>query len=145
MTSPNKNAPHEGRASLSKLAGGGSAKRNLFRCGLKHTSKLHKEVKLANLGLRNARGATQLATLLALLKHLGPRGLNTKEGEALGYYRIATRVQELEEDGWHIASLRESILGADGLPHHGIARYVLLGRVEGFRAPQLTLDLGGTE
>lgn len=145
MTSPNYNAPLGG-APITKLAGAGGVKgkkKKLLSCSNNHTSKLRKEIQAAMLGLRDASGASQSATLPLVLEYLGPRGLNTKEGEALGYYRIATRIQEMEARGWNIASLRESIIGADGLKHSGIARYVLLGRKADGKPEQGSLDLGG--
>ena len=41
--------------------------------------------------------------------------------------------------GWPIASLRENIIGTDGLRHNGIARYVLIGRTP---VVQIELDFG---
>lgn len=100
-----------------------------FRCGVQHISRLRRELKSQGLNLRNVAGVTQRQTLLLILQYLGPRGLNTLEAVGLGFYRIATRIQELEEaDGWLIASQRERLIGADGLLHSGIARYVLIGR-----------------
>ena len=144
MTSKNNYAPLGG-APNTKLAGAGGVKgkKKLLSCSNHHTSKFRKEVHAAKLGLRDASGATQRATLPLLLKYLGERGLNTKQGEALGYFRIATRIKEMKKDGWEIASLRESIMGPDGLPHHGIARYVLMGRAANQAPAQGALDLGG--
>ena len=146
MTSPKNKTPHSGGAPITKLAGAGGVKgkkKKPLSCSNNHTSKLRKEVDAAKLGLRDASGATQGATLPLVLAYLGPRGLNTKEGEALGYYRIATRIQEMEANGWHIESLRETIIGADGLAHRGIARYVLIGRKADRQPAQGSLDLGG--
>lgn len=99
-----------------------------FRCGVQHIGALRRELKAKGLYLRNAAGITQRQTLLLILQYLGARGLNTLEGAGIGFYRIATRIQELEADGWQIASQRERLIGADGLLHSGIARYVLIGR-----------------
>lgn len=119
-----------------------SAKRKtrVFRCGVQHTSKLRRELSAAGLALGDASGRTQRETLLRVLQHLGARGINTPEAVGVGFYRVATRIQELEADGWRIASLRERLVGADGLEHRGIARYVLLGR-GAHRSPQLALNL----
>lgn len=100
-----------------------------FRCGVRHISALRRELKAKGLNLRNTTGVTQRQTLLLILQYLGERGLNTLEGAGIGFYRLATRIQELEEaDGWLIASQRERLIGADGLLHYRVARYRLLGR-----------------
>lgn len=144
MTSTIKNAPREGRASLSKLAGGGSVlKKDAFFCGTDHISKLRAELHSVGLALHDTSGQTQRDTLLRVLQYLGPRGINTLEGVGCAYYRIATRVHELEAEGWHIASLRERVVGADGLAHSGIARYVLIGRAADHKPAQASFDLGG--
>lgn len=111
-------------------------------CGTIIIGKLRRELQSAGLGLRDTRGRAQCATLLRVLQYLGTRGINTPEGVGCGYYRIATRIQELEERGWQIASNRERIVGADGLSHEGIARYVLLGRRSDFIEPQSSFDFG---
>ena len=134
-----KNKAH-GRAG-SNVAGReakATRKNKIFRCGVQHTSKLRRELYGQGLALRSVTGISQRATLLRVLQYLGDRGINTIEGVGCGFYRIATRVQELEENGWLIESRRERVLGADGLVHEGIAKYALKGR----RAdPQGALDL----
>jgi hypothetical protein len=131
-------------ANLSKLAGAGGEKGKIkvFRCGVQHTSKLRRELQTQGLALRDTSGATQQKTLLRVLQYLGDRGINTPEGVACGFYRIATRIHELEDQGWLIESIRERMVGADGLAHNGIARYVLHGRSAGRIDPQGALDLG---
>lgn len=99
---------------------------------------IRRELQRAGLGLRNAHGVTQRAMLLRVLQYLGARGINTSEAEGCGYHRVATRIQELEAEGWKIASQCEAIIGADGLPHVGIARYVLRRR-----AAPTQINLGG--
>jgi hypothetical protein len=130
MKDPRKNKAR-GRAG-SNVAAGREAKatrqNKIFRCGVQHTSKLRRELHGQGLALRDVTGDSQRVTLLRVLQYLGARGINTIEGVGCGFYRIATRVQELEEGGWLIESRRERVLGADGLTHDGIARYVLKGR-----------------
>lgn len=143
MPKPKKqNASREEGAKFTKLAGGVNGKNKVFRCGVQHISKLRRELEANGLALRDTTGRTQCQTLLRVLQYLGDRGMNTPEGVGCGFYRIATRVQELEAAGWLIASHREAILGADGLSHIGIARYVLCGRRKDFIDPQGSLDLG---
>lgn len=143
MTTKKRNGSTKGAAEITQLAGGVTkAKKKVFFCGVKHTSKLRRELHAAGLELTNASRCTQQQMLLRTLQYLGPRGLNTPEGVGLGFYRIATRIQELEAHGWHIASMRENLVGEDGLAHRGIARYVLLGRHADAISPQGSLDLG---
>ena len=138
-----RNASAKGGAQFTKLAGGVKGQNKVFRCGVQHTSKLRREIQGKGLALRDTTGRTQCETLLRVLQYRGDLGLNTPEGVGLGFYRIATRIQELEAIGWLIASHRERLVGADGLIHSGIARYVLLGRV-GKDDPQGSLDLGAS-
>jgi hypothetical protein len=131
-----KVAPGKGKATSKK------AQTKVFKCGTNLISKLRRELQGAGLALRDTSGRSQCETLLRVLQYLGPRGINTPEGVGCGFYRIATRIQELEAGGWLIASNRERLVGADGLVHNGIARYVLRGRRTDFVNPQGTLDLG---
>lgn len=114
----------------------------VFVCGVKHIGKLRRELQRRGLALSNTSSRTQREMLLRVLQYLGDRGINTPEGVGAGFYRIATRVQELEEEGWLIASRRESLIGADGMLHTGIARYVLIGKNECGLPAQMGLDLG---
>lgn len=123
--------------------GGANSGKKKFLCGVKHTADIRRELQGAGLGLRSTGGITQRAMLLRVLQYLGPRGINTPEAVGCGYYRVSMRIQELEADGWQIASLRENIVGADGLSHVGIARYILIGRQAESTTPQLDLGLGG--
>jgi hypothetical protein len=140
----NRKNKARGRAG-SNVAAGREAKatrqNKIFRCGVQHTSKLRRELCGQGLALRSVTGASQRVTLLLVLQYLGERGINTIEGVGCGFYRIATRVQELEESGWLIESRRERVLGADGLAHDGIARYVLRGRSIDMPDAQGALDL----
>jgi hypothetical protein len=143
MTPKKQNASRRGGAKVGRAGGPKTTRKNkIFRCGVQHISKLRRELEANGLALRDTTGRTQCQTLLRVLQYLGDRGLNTPEGVGCGFYRIATRVQELEAAGWVIASRREAIVGADGLPHIGIARYVLAGRRKNFVDPQGALDLG---
>lgn len=142
MPKPNKkNAPLGGTQDTQR-SGRVKGKGKVFLCGVKHTSDLRRELQEKSLALSSSSGQSQRDTLLRILQYLGPRGLNTPEGVGLGFYRIATRIQELEERGWAIASLRETLVGADGYKHTGIARYVLKGRARRQENPQRSLDLG---
>ena len=143
IPTPNENAPRKKGAHFTNLAGDVNGKKKKFFCGVKHTSDIRREPQSCGLGLKDASGGIQRATLLRVLQYLGPRGLNTPEAVGLGYYRIATRIHEMEADGWLIDSLRENIVGADGLYHVGIARYVLKGRRAECANPQGSLDLRG--
>lgn len=114
-----------------------------FKCSTHHISRLVRELYENNVGLRSTSADTQGLTLLRALKYLGERGLNTYEGTAAGYARLATRIQELEADGWLIDSDRENVIGPDRLFHRGIARYILRGRLLDMQGPQLDLGLEG--
>lgn len=113
----------------------------LFECSARHISSLVDELRINGLGLGSTSAETQCATLLKVLKYLGARGLNTYEGTAAGFARLATRIQDLEADGWLIASHRENIIGPDGLFHPRVARYVLIGRRCALAPTQSILDL----
>lgn len=143
MPKPKKqNAPIVGRASLSKLAGGGSGQNKTLRCGVKHISNLRRRLHAAGLSLGSTKTESQINTLLKTLQHLGDVGINTPEGVGVGFARIATRVFDLELRGWRIDTLREDVITADNLKHKGIARYILRGRRADFIDPQGSLDLG---
>ncbi|MFZ6673953.1 hypothetical protein [Undibacterium sp. Xuan67W] len=105
----------------------GNQKLKAFICGIQHTSELRDELSAVGLSLRDASGLTQCQTLLLVLQYLGARGMNTLEGIACGFLRIATRVQELEADGHIIHSIKERAIDAGGLVHAGIARYIYKG------------------
>jgi hypothetical protein len=109
-------------------------------CGIHHTNKVLEEIRSAGLWLKSTSGDTQLETLPKVLAHFGPRGLNTYEGVAAGYLRIATRVKELKEI-WEIESLREDVIGPDGMFHKGVARYVLVGKRKACAPVQASLEL----
>ncbi len=108
-------------------AGGPASTHKIVDCGAENITTVCQELRAAGVGLRSADGRTQLETLRRALEYRGSRGLNTYEGTAAGYLRLATRVKELKET-WNIYALKEDVIGPDGLLHKGVARYVLLGR-----------------
>jgi hypothetical protein len=121
---------------------GGTIKQKKRRyCSTNSINKVVREIWKAGLQLRSTSGDTQLETLPKVLQYRGARGLNTYEGVAAGYLRIATRVKELKET-WEIHSLREDIIGPDGMWHKGVARYVLVGKRKNLPPAQQSLDLG---
>ena len=141
IQSPNKNA--SGQAGVSVAGGQAKAtkqKRTRY-CSTNSINKVVREIRQAGLQLRSTSGDTQLETLPKVLQHRGARGLNTYEGVAAGYLRIATRVKELQEI-WEIQSLREDIVGPDGMWHKGVARYVLIGKRKNLPPAQQSFDLG---
>lgn len=139
-----KNATPKGGAS--HVGGGGQApttkQKKTYNCDAEHIRYFVNEIRWAGLQLRSTSGDTQLATLPKVLEYLGSRGANTYELVALGYLRAATRVKDLE-DQYEIISLRENVIGPDGLFHQGVARYFFGGRKNQPPAqPQGQLNLG---
>jgi len=139
MAARKRNASGKGGARPTKLAGGVGGQIKVLKCSNQYIAKLRREVRRAGLFLRDTTGRSQRETLLGVLQYLGGRGLNTLEGVGLGFYRIATRVQELQEAGYQVESHPERVEGPDGLVHCRIARYVFSGRQSD---PQGQLDLG---
>jgi hypothetical protein len=142
MPNSTKQNAHKVGVNVTELGGGVTGQNKVFRCGVAHISRLRRELQSQGLALRDTTGRTQCETLLRILQYLGDRGINTLEGVGCGFYRIATRIQELEAAGWIIASYRERLIGADGLEHVGMARYALIGRDVRPAEPQGSLDLG---
>lgn len=69
----------------------------------------------------------QLIRLGAILRAQGAHGLGSIEGRAAGgFVQLPTRVFELREQGWDIASIREGAWGGDGLWHINTVRYHLI-------------------
>lgn len=126
--SPKENASGKGGGAFTKLGGGQNDGKEKICDSVKHTSDIRRELQRAGLGLRNAHGVTQRAMLLRVLQYLGARGINTTEAVGCGYHRVATRIQELEAEGWKIEAQCQAIVGADGLSRVEIARYVLRRR-----------------
>ena len=122
------NASTSGGAHVNQAGGPETTGQNkIFDCSGENITAVCDELARNGVALRNACGATQRETLRLALQYRGARGLNTYEGTAAGYMRMATRVKELKET-WDIHALREDVIGPDGLLHKGVARYVLLGR-----------------
>jgi hypothetical protein len=123
----NKNTSGKGGAKSGQAGERRSEKKNVALCGVEHITQLCAELAKAGLALKNTDGDTQISTLEKVLQYLGSRGLSTYEGTAAGYLRLATRVKELKQR-WNIYTLREDVIGPDGLFHKRVARYVLIGR-----------------
>jgi hypothetical protein len=141
MTPTKDNASGKGGAQFSKLAGGEKGQNKVFECSANHISNIVAELRAEGLALRSTSADTQLATLPKVLEYLGPRGLNTYEGTAAGYLRVATRIKELKE-AWEIHTLREDLIGPDGMFHKGVGRYVMVGKRRDLEI-QGRLDLAG--
>lgn len=133
MTGKKKSAPEGARVTQ---AGGPVAtwQSKVFDCSSENITAVCEELSRNGIALKNASGATQRETLRLALEYRGSRGLNSYEGMAAGYMRMATRIKELKEN-WDIYALREDVVGPDGLVHRGVARYVLLGRRQDVPAP----------
>lgn len=119
-----------GQGGSSNVAGGqagATTQKKTRYCSDDHISKVVKEIRAAGLQLRSTATDTQQSTLPKVLELRGARGLNTYEGVALGYLRIATRIKELKET-YDIGTIREDVVGPDGLRHIGVARYYLIGK-----------------
>lgn len=144
MTLKNESPRKEG----SDVVAGGQAKTTKQRkkrfCGENNIKDVVREVHSVGLKLRSTDGDTQLATLPKVLQYLGARGLNTYEGVALGYLRIATRIKELKEI-WEIQTVREDVIGPDDLFHVGVARYIITGKKKQAEPVQPDLGLGALE
>jgi hypothetical protein len=123
---------------------GGEAKATKHKqkraCTDHHIKNVISQIVAADLRLTSSAGDTQLATLPKVLEHLGITGLNTYEGVALGYLRLATRIKELKET-YVIHSLREDVYGPDGLWHKNVARYVWGGKRKDLPPAQQSLLL----
>lgn len=140
MTPQNEKAT--GQGGFSKV-GGGQAKtkhKRVFHCNAQHISNFCQNLAKNGLALRSTAADTQLETLPKVLQFLGTTGLNTYEGTAASYLRTATRIKELKET-WEIHSLREDVIGPDGLYHRNVARYVLIGKKKQLLPPQMSFDL----
>jgi len=142
ISPPKENAPGRGSASSDQAGEPTAAARRVVDCGHENITSVCQELRTAGVELRAADGRTQLETLRRALEYRGARGLNTYEGTAAGYLRFATRIFDLKEQ-WDIYTLKEDVIGPDGLLHKGLARYVLLGRRKDLpRAPSAHQQLG---
>jgi hypothetical protein len=144
MIDPKKNKAR-GEAG-SDVAAGGQAKatkqKKTRNCSTHDINKVVREIREAGLQLRSTATDTQAETLPKVLQYLGARGFGTYEAQAAGYLRIATRIKELKET-WDIITLRENVIGPDGLFHRAVGRYVLIGKRKDLPPAQQSLDLGG--
>lgn len=144
ITSP-RNEKATGQGGFSKFAAGGQAgatrQKKTRYSRTNDINKVLREIRKAGLQLRSTASDTQLVTLLKVLQYRGAKGVSTYEGQALGYLRIATRIMELKET-WDIVTLREDVIGPDGLLHKAVARYVLIGKRKDTPPAQQSLDLG---
>jgi len=137
----NKNASTRGGAHVDQAGGPKSTKQTaVFNCSPQNITAVCEELARNGVALLGTSGTTQRETLRRALEFRGARGLNTYEGTAAGYMRLATRVKELK-DAWDIYTLSEDVLGPDGLLHRGVARYVLMGRRKDTLPPQGELEL----
>jgi len=128
---PKENAPGQGSACSTQAGEPTATTQKVIDCGAENITSVCDELRSAGVSLRAADGRTQRETLRRALEYRGARGLNSYEGMAAGYMRMATRIKELKET-WDIYTLREDVVGPDGLVHKGVARYVLLGRRQDF-------------
>jgi hypothetical protein len=142
MSKPTKqNAAGKGCARVDQAGGPDATGQTKFiDCSAKVITAVCQDLVNNGVGLRSASGDTQLATLPKALQYRGSRGLNTYEGTAAGYMRLATRVKELK-DVWDIYTLPEDVIGPDGLLHKGVARYILLGKRKDMVPAQMALGL----
>jgi hypothetical protein len=141
---PNLQKQSAPEGALVNQAGGPAVtgQNKIFDCSRENITAVCDELARNGVALQNASGATQRETLQLALQYRGSRGLNTYEGTAAGYMRLATRVKELK-DTWDIYALKEDVVGPDGLLHKNVARYVLLGRRKDICNPaQAQLALG---
>jgi hypothetical protein len=139
---PRKPKKTKGAAPREENAPSNNAKTKVLKCGNHHITVLRRKLRAAGLLPGSAKTETQLEALLKILLHLGEVGLNTPEGTGIAFARLATRVFDLEMQGWRIDTVRENVVTADGLLHRGIARYILRGPRADTPDPQCKLDLG---
>ena len=105
----------------------------IVRIGKKRCDAIRAEIAAAGLTLDSAQGDCQLNTLPKVMRYFGARGLATVEAEALGYRRIATRIQDLESADYQFHVAREHVITDDQLLHQRMARYHLLREPGGKR------------
>jgi hypothetical protein len=146
MPNPRKDEASAG-AGLNVAAGReakATEKKRIVDCSQKNIRKTCRYIAASGLALRSTATDTQTTTLPKVLARLGERGLGTYEGTAAGYLRLATRIKEIK-DIWEILTIREDVIGPDGLFHKGCARYVLIGRRRDLPPYQLNLGLGDAQ
>lgn len=132
---PKGSAPGQGGAYSNQAGKPTPTTQKVVDCGAKNITAVCQELIAAGVGLRFTDGRTQLETLRRALEYRGPRGLNTYEATAAGYLRCATRIFDLKEN-WDIYTLKEDVVGPDGLLHRGVARYILRGRRQDLHVPR---------
>lgn len=91
------NAPDQGSACLIRAGEPAAITQKIIDCGSENITSVCEELRAAGVSLRAADGRTQRETLLRALQHRGSRGLNSYEGMAAGYMRIATMPQKLSQ------------------------------------------------
>ena len=74
-------------------------KNNIVNCGVHRLNTIRNELARNGLSLSDVSAQNQQKTLFRTLEYLGARGINTPEGEACGYLKIASRIKELKEIG----------------------------------------------
>jgi hypothetical protein len=142
-----QNEKATGQDGFSKVVGGqakATKQKRPRNCSAHHNNKVAQEIRRVGLQLKSTAGDTQLATLPKVLQFRAEQGLNTYEGVAAGYLRIATRIKELK-DTWEIITVLEDVIGPDGLFHKGVARYVLIGKKKQAEPIQPELGLEGDQ
>ena len=138
----NENAPSIGGDPVNQAGGPEKTKQQKKTewCDQECINKKLEEIRLAGLRLRSTSGDTQLATLPKVLAYFGSVGANTYELTAMGYCRAATRIKVLKEI-YVIDSVRENVIGPDGMFHINVARYILRGKRKDMQPVQQPLDL----
>jgi hypothetical protein len=92
-----------------------------------HFKELRLYWKRLGIEVDTTESEAQLIRLGAILRAQGNHGLGSIEGRAAGgFVQLPTRVFELREQGWEIASIREGAWGGDGLWHINTVRYHLI-------------------
>ena len=77
--------------------------------------------------IQDASKASQHRRLLAGLIEAGANGVTTIQARRdLNVMQPAARIQELREQGYIIATIRQTIEDDHGRKHHAVARYVLI-------------------
>lgn len=106
------------------------AKSTPLECSEQHLREVVDELKINGVGLQGTSTEGQLAMLRKALLFRGAKGLNTYEGKRAGYAGMAMRIVDLKRSGCVIASVRESVIGPDGLFHKGMSRYIMVRAIE---------------
>lgn len=86
---------------------------------------------------RNNTSASNARAIVIQALRTGPQTTIALR-ERWGIMAPAPRILELKLRGYRIASIPVSACTADGVLHHGVARYVLLGELEAANDPDAT-------